>query len=83
MQGKLPMHRSRRCGAKTRRGKPCQSAAMANGRCRLLGGLSPGAPRGNQNARKHGRYSAKAIAARRKVAALIRSMRKLVDGLEE
>lgn len=27
------------------------------GRCRLHGGANPGAPRGNQNAYKHGRYS--------------------------
>lgn len=30
---------------------------MANGRCRLHGGLSTGAPKGNQNARIHGIYS--------------------------
>jgi uncharacterized protein YjcR len=32
-----------------------------NGRCRLHGGKSPGAPKGNTNAFKHGRYSAEAI----------------------
>lgn len=45
------------CGAKTRSGKPCRGKAMANGRCRMHGGTSPGAPKGNQNARKHGIYS--------------------------
>ena len=30
---------------------------MPNGRCRLHGGMSPGAPKGNQNAFKHGRYT--------------------------
>ena len=44
MQSRLPMHRSPRCGARTRRGSPCRSLAMPNGRCRLHGGLSPGAP---------------------------------------
>ena len=39
--------------------------------------LSPGAPKGNGNALKHGRYTAKAIASRREVAALIRAMRAL------
>ena len=34
---------------------------MANGRCRMHGGPSPGAPKGNRNASKHGRYTAKAI----------------------
>lgn len=31
-----------RCGAKTRAEKPCQSPAMANGRCRMHGGASTG-----------------------------------------
>jgi ATP-dependent Lon protease len=35
---------------------------MPNGRCRLHGGMSPGAPKGNKNALKHGRYTAEAIA---------------------
>jgi len=38
---------------------------MPNGKCRMHGGLSTGAPKGNQNAFKHGRYSAEAIAERR------------------
>jgi hypothetical protein len=67
---KLPMHRSRRCGAKTRSGHPCQSPAMTNGRCRLHGGLSPGPPKGNKNALKHGRYTAEAIAQRREARSL-------------
>ena len=29
---------------------------MPNGRCRLHGGGSPGAPKGNKNAFRHGRY---------------------------
>jgi len=31
-----------RCGARNRRGSPCQCPAMRNGRCRLHGGLSTG-----------------------------------------
>ena len=31
-----------RCGAKTRSGWPCKSAAMSNGRCRMHGGGSTG-----------------------------------------
>jgi hypothetical protein len=34
-----------------------------------------GAPPGNRNAFRHGRYSAEAIAQRRKVAALLRTCR--------
>ena len=43
---------SPRCGAKTRKNTPCQSPAMPNGRCRMHGGKSPGAPTGNRNAWK-------------------------------
>jgi hypothetical protein len=49
----------------------------------MRGGLSPGAPRGNRNAFKHGRYTAEAIANRREVAALIRAMRALACATEE
>ena len=45
------------CGAKTRSGQPCKKPALENGRCKLHGGTNPGAPKGNQNARKHGIYS--------------------------
>jgi hypothetical protein len=37
----LDMHRAKRCGAKTRSGKPCRPPAMANGRCRMHGEPSP------------------------------------------
>ncbi len=79
MQSKLPMHLSLRCGAKARSGNPYQSPAMANGRCRMHGGESPGAPTGNANALKYGLYSADVVVRRRELAALIRSMRGLVE----
>ena len=44
----------------------------------MHGGKFPGAPIGNSNALKHGLYSAEAIARRRELAALTRSMRGLV-----
>jgi hypothetical protein len=53
----------RRCGAKTRRQTACQSPAMANGRCRMHGGLSTGprTPEGLKRSQranwKHGAYS--------------------------
>jgi hypothetical protein len=78
----LPMHRSPRCGTRTRSGTPCQSPAMANGRCRMHGGASPGAPIGNANARKHGLFTAEAIAERRELAALLRAMRGLVKEVD-
>ena len=71
------MHRSPRCGARTRLGMPCRSPAMANGQCRMHGGTSPGAPVGNANAHKHGLYTAEAINERRELAALLCAMRGL------
>ena len=44
------------CGAKTRAGTPCKNRAMPNGRCRLHGGKSAGAPKDNVNAVKFGIY---------------------------
>src|SRR5260370_31247676 len=48
--------------------------SVSNGRCRMHGGLSPGAPRGNKNAFKHGHYAAEAVANRRELAKLLRNM---------
>lgn len=47
------------CGAKTRKGTPCKTAAMPNGRCRMHGGSSTGpkTPNTRNNALKHGFYS--------------------------
>jgi hypothetical protein len=64
-----------RCGARTRSGSPCRSPAMPNGRCRMHGGSSPGAPKGNQYAFKHGRYAAEAVSKRREISTLFRAMR--------
>lgn len=50
-------HARKRCGAKTRAGKPCKNGAMENGRCRMHGGKSTGAPKRNQNSKKHGFFS--------------------------
>jgi transposase len=55
------------CGAKTRAGLPCQCPAIRDRRrCRLHGGLSPGAPRGEKNRNyKTGEWTNDAIAERR------------------
>jgi len=34
----------------------------------MHGGPSPGAPKGNKNALKHGRYTAEAVALRREIS---------------
>lgn len=80
--GPLPMHLSPRCGALTRKGTPCRSPAMLNGRCRMHGGRSSGAPKGNANALKHGRDTAEAIAERRKAAAMIWLMKRIAKEMD-
>lgn len=62
----------RRCLARTRRGTACQSYPISGKkRCRLHGGTNPGAPKGNKNAWKHGRYSAAHKALGRNLRALL------------
>jgi uncharacterized protein YjcR len=46
------------------------------------GAPGSGAPRGNQNALKHGLFTKEAIEERRQVRALIRESRKLVHDIE-
>jgi hypothetical protein len=79
MQSNLPMHVSPRCRARTRKGSECQSPAMPNGRCRMHGGKSPGAPKGNRNAWKHGYYSAESIAFRKLIRGLLSDAAELVE----
>lgn len=63
-----------RCGAKNRAGGACQGPAMrGRKRCRLHGGLSPGAPRGQRNGNfKDGQWTAEAIAERQWLRSLVR-----------
>src|SRR6516165_4888399 len=76
-----------RCGAKTRRGTPCQCPAMTNGRCRLHGGLSTGpkTAEGIERIRravtKHGKYSRQAKTKRAEYRALLRLCREMLAGL--
>jgi hypothetical protein len=79
-----PMLSSPRCGARTRSGKPCMSPAVhGNERCRMHGGApGSGAPRGNQNALKHGLYTREAIEERRQLRNLMRQSRLLIQGIE-
>ena len=81
MKSRSQPHASGLCGAKTRSGAPCKNPPVrGRTRCRMHGGTSPGAPKGNRNAWKHGRYSAEAIAERRRFRALLRELK---EGLEE
>ena len=76
-----PMRAAPRCGARTRRGTACQAPAVSGKqRCRMHGGANgSGAPKGNQNALKHGVYTAEAKAMRRHVRALARQSKDLIE----
>jgi hypothetical protein len=77
-----------RCGAKTRAGTPCRSAAMKNGRCMMHGGMSTGprTPEGLNRIKAsrtiHGRYSADNVARRRAARAALNEVRALLRALE-
>jgi hypothetical protein len=79
-----PMLASRRCGAKTRPGGTCRSPAVrGKKRCRMHGGAQgSGAPRSNQNARKHGLFTRDAIAERRQIQTLLGEARKLLEEMK-
>lgn len=67
--------RAPKCGAKTRARTPCQRPAIGGRRrCRLHGGLSPGAPRGPKNGNfKNGNWTLEAIVERKWLRSLVRS----------
>jgi hypothetical protein len=78
------MMSSPRCGARTRSGKLCMSAAVrGKKRCRMHGGaFGSGAPLGNKNALKHGLYTGKAIRERRQLRDLWRQSRALIQSIK-
>jgi hypothetical protein len=85
-----PMHECRaalavhpRCRAHCRTtGQPCRNPSMANGRCRMHGGGSPGAPQGEKHpAYRHGlrtKESYEGRQQRREVRAQISALRQLL-----
>ena len=79
-----PMRTSRRCGAKARTGEACRAPAMrGKRRCRMHGGpVKSGAPRGNRNARKHGRFTRGAISERKQIQALLGEALKLLQEMK-
>lgn len=70
----LDMHQALRCHAKSKRsGLQCRAPAVrASAGCTAPVG---GPPKGNQNALKHGFYTAEAIERRRTLRTLIRGFR--------
>jgi len=79
-----PMLASRRCGAKSRSGGACRSPVVhGRKRCRMHGGApGSGAPRANQNALTHGRFTGDAIAERRQIQALLGEARELLEKMK-
>jgi hypothetical protein len=76
-QALLSLQMAKRCGAKTRSGRPCQSPVVkGRKRCRMHGGAhGSGAPSGERNGNyRHGLYAAEAIAERK--ATRVRSLRR-------
>lgn len=52
-------------------------------RCRMHGGApGSGAPKGNRNARRHGLFTAEAIAERKRIGALLGEVRKLLEAMK-
>ena len=80
----IPMLASKRCRAKTRSGQACRAPAVrGKRRCRMHGGAAQsGAPWGNRNAHKHGRFTADAIAERKQIQALLGEARKLLQEMK-
>jgi len=71
-----------KCFARTRRGTLCQTPRITGKkRCRMHGGTSDGAPKGNKNAFKHGRYSKVIIENRKRTMRLKREFKALLDQL--
>jgi hypothetical protein len=72
------MNDTPRCGARTRSGTSCQCLPMPNGKCRIHGGLSPGAPRGKANGSYHdGYWTQEAVEERKFIRSLVKGT--LVD----
>ncbi len=79
-----------RCGAKTRRGTPCQRPAnKRNGRCRLHGGRSTGPKSAEGRAKiattnlRHGEFTQAMIARRKEDAKVAKGLRDRLRVIEE
>jgi len=72
-----------RCSARCCGGYDDHAAVHGKKRCRMHGGAAgSGAPRANQNARKHGLFTKNAIAERRQIQALLGDARKLLEEMK-
>jgi len=69
-----------RCHARSKRTKqPCRNPAIEGWRVCRMHGAGGGAPKGNQNALKHGRYSAQSITERDTLSAVLRLTREVTQ----
>jgi hypothetical protein len=82
LNGLTAANNVKRCGAKTRRKEcsPCKSPGMPNGRCRMHGGKSTGAPIGRLHGRyRHGYYTHAEKQLRDHTSALMLAAKKLCE----
>ena len=78
----LDMQSAPRCHARSKRsGKRCRAPAVRGYNVCRMHGARGGAPKGNRNARKHGRYSAEAIQERKLVSELIKRSREVIRSI--
>jgi len=84
MQNNAIQQEKSNCGAKTRKGHPCRTPPVTGRkRCRMHGGTNNGAPKGSQNALKHGYYTKVNIAKRSEMQKIIREFKALSGELNE
>jgi hypothetical protein len=78
------MRASPRCGAKTRKGTPCEAPAVSGkARCRMHGGAKgSGAPKGNKNALKTGAHTAEMKAFREEMREIVLESREFLKKFE-
>jgi hypothetical protein len=83
LEALLKANAAPRCGARSKRtGKPCQGAAMPNGRGKSTGPRTPeGLERSRRANWKHGHFSREAKAERARVRAAILAVRYLRDSI--
>lgn len=82
----MQINEDNRCLARTRKGKSsfCQARKVSGKkRCRMHGGTGDGAPKGNKNALKHGKYSREAIEKRKSATKLKREFMELLRQMKK
>ena len=77
MCDEIPMHLSQRSRTRTPVREPVPVTVNAERPLPNARRASPGAPTGNKNAFRYGRYAADAIARRRDLSALVQAMKSL------